>query len=287
MIRGSPQPTAAKRIAVFLGALFFAVGLFSQRLVSLAPGLTEIVFALGRGNALVGVTRFCDYPAEARRIGKIGGYLDFSLEALIALAPDIVVAYPEHVGKLHRLPKNVRVITVRHESLSDLFQSIFAIGRALEAESEAAQLVRSISSKLQEVSRRVAGREKVRVLLIAGRSAGELKNMFIIGRSDFLNDLLVLGGGENAYKGDIPYPSISLETVILLDPDFIVEVSAHHERIADERIFALWHPYSMVTAVAKNQIRIIKDSFWLRPGPRVGQIAEALAGMLHAPGDRR
>jgi iron complex transport system substrate-binding protein len=276
-----PHPAHGWRAVVFLAVLLSAVGLFSQRVVSLAPGLTEIVFAVGRGDALVGVTRFCDYPAAAKRIEKIGGFLDFNMEALVALAPDIVLAYPEHAGKLRLLPERVRVVTVRHERLSDLLQSIMAIGRELGAENKAARLLQAMKSKLNEVSRRVAGRKKVRILCVAGRSAGELKNMFIIGKSDFLNDLMDVAGGTNAYTGDVAYPSISLETVIFLDPEFILELSAHHEGIPDEKIFALWRPYGMVAAVAKKQVRIIKDSFWLRPGPRVVLIAERLAGMLH------
>jgi len=268
---------------MFLAALLSAASLFSQRVVSLAPGLTEIVFAVGRGSALVGVTRFCDYPAAARRIARIGGLLDFNTEALVALAPDIVIAYPEHAGRLRFLPKRVHVVTVRHERLPDLMGSIPEIGRALGAEGEAKRLVHSMERKLEEVSRRVSGKKKVRVLCIAGRNPGELRNMFIIGRGDFLNDLMAVAGATNAYTGDVAYPSISLEAVIFLDPEVILEISAHYEGISDDKIFALWRPYGMVSAVAKKQVRIIKDSFWLRPGPRVGLIAEALAEMLHQP----
>jgi iron complex transport system substrate-binding protein len=274
----------SRRAAVFLAALLAAGNLLSQRVVSLAPGLTEIVFAIGRGDTLVGVTRFCDYPAAAQRIAKVGGFLDFNVEALVSLNPDIVVAYPEHAARLRRLPATVRVVTVRHGSLSDLLGSIPVIGRALGAEDGAARLVAAITNELKGISRQVAGNSKARVLIVAGRSRDELKNMFIIGRSDFLNDLLEVAGGENAYAGEVAYPSVSLETVIFLNPDFILEVSAHHEGIADESVRELWRPYTMVAAVAKQRLRIIHESFWLRPGPRVAQTAAALARLLHDEG---
>ncbi len=180
--------------------------------------MTEIVFAIGRGGSLVGVTKFCDYPEAAREIEKIGGFLDVSMEVLIALAPDIVLAYPEHAGRLKSLPPQVRVVTVRHDRLSELLRSIEEIGRALNGEKEARRLLAATRDRLRRVARRVKGKRKVSTLCIAGRNADELKNMFIIGRNDFLNDLLEIAGGTNAYHGDIDYPNISLESVIALGP---------------------------------------------------------------------
>lgn len=284
--RFSP-PGAQGKVLAFLILSLSAAGIFSQKVVSLAPGVTEIVFALGRGDKLVGVTKFCDYPAAANKIGKIGGFLDINMEVLVALAPDIVITYPEHAEKLAFLQGRAKIITVRHRRLADLLQSILDIGRALHSETQARQLVNSLQNKMRAIASRVAGRKKIRTLLIAGRNADELKNMYIIGKKDFINDLLEIAGGTNAYAGDVDYPSISLETVIFLNPEFIFEISAHYEGIADERIFDLWIPYRMVEAVAKRQIRIIKDSFWLRPGPRVGQIAEELASVLARAGNRQ
>jgi iron complex transport system substrate-binding protein len=281
----SYRPPLFVKLRISLGILILflsAATIFPQRVVSLAPGLTEIVFALNRGNTLVGVTKFCDYPAAAKRIKKIGGFLDFNIEALISLAPDIIIMYPEHYEKMGPLKRNVRIVMVRHNRLTDLLRSVLEIGRALNAEVEAKQLVDSTQKKLQNISERVKGRRKVRTLFVAGRNFDELKNMYIIGKKDFINDLLEIAGGSNAYEGGINYPSISMESVIFLNPEYIFEISAHYERISDEKIFTLWEPYDMVQAVAKRQIKIIKDSFWLRPGPRVGLIAEELAGFFQA-----
>lgn len=251
---------------------------FPQRVVSLAPGLTEIVFALGKGGALVGVTKFCDYPSAAADIKKIGGFLDVNMEALISLHPDIILMYPEHYDKMGLLKQQARMVVVRHNRLADLLQSIFEIGRALNAKVAAEKLVTSIQNKLRNVSDRAKGRRKIRTIFIAGRNIAELKNMYIIGKNDFINDLLEIAGGTNAYGGGINYPSISIESVIFLNPEFIFEISAQYEGISDEKIFSLWKPYDMIQAVEKRQIKIIKNSFWLRPGPRVGLIADELAG---------
>ncbi len=279
----SPVARAAcnRKKAVFLALLFSAMAVFPQRVISLAPGLTEIVFAVGRGATLVGVTKFCDHPPEAREIEKVGGFLDVSMEALVALDPDIVIAYPEHAARMKSLPPRVRSVTVGHGRLSDLLASMLEIGRVLDGRKAAERLVGSIRQRLRRVSLRVRGKKPPRVLFIAGRNADELKNMFIIGNNDFLNDLLRVAGGVNAYRGKIAYPSISLETVIILDPEFIFEISSHYEGIADERIFALWRPLSMVSAVKAGRVRIIRDPSWLRPGPRVAGVAEELSRALH------
>lgn len=271
-----------RKRAVFLALLFSAMVVFSQRVVSLAPGLTEIVFAIGGGESLVGVTKFCDYPPAARQITKVGGFLDVSVEALVALDPDIVIAYPEHAARMKSLPARVRVLTVRHDRLRDLLESMREIGRVLGKEKAAERLVGSIQQRLRRVALRVRGKKRARVLFIAGRNADELKNMFIIGNNDFLNDLLQVAGGVNAYRGRIAYPSISLETVITIDPEFIFEISSHYEGIADERIFALWRPLFMVAAVSGERVRIIRDPSWLRPGPRVAGVAEELSRLLHS-----
>ena len=271
----------ARKQAVFLALLFSVMVVFPQRVVSLAPGLTEIVFAVGRGATLVGVTKFCDHPPAARTIEKVGGFLDVSLEALVALEPDIVIAYPEHAARMKSLPTRVRLVTVGHDRLSDLLAAMLEIGRMLDNEKAAENLVRSIRQRLRRVALRVRGEKRPRVLFIAGRNADELKNMFIIGNNDFLNDLLQAAGGVNAYRGNIAYPSISLETVIALDPEFIFEISSHYEGIADERIFALWRPLSMVSAVSNGRVRIVRNPSWLRPGPRVAGVAEELSRALH------
>jgi iron complex transport system substrate-binding protein len=246
----------------------------------MAPAITEIVFALGKGDTLVGVTKFCDYPSGAQKIAKIGGFLDVNMESLLALAPEIIISYPEQYAKVKFLRSRTIVLVVKHQSLSDLFNSIFAIGRVLHVEYRAEDMVLAMQKKIATIAAHVGGGKKVRALIIAGRNADELKNMYIIGKNDFLNDLLEIAGGVNAYQGAINYPNISMEAVIFLNPDVILEISAHYEGITDEKVFKLWAPFKMLLAVQNKQIKIIKQSFWLRPGSRIVLIAEELARLF-------
>lgn len=269
-----------RKSALFFIFFTFANLVFSQRVVSMAPAITEIVFALGKGSSLVGVTKFCDYPSAALKIAKVGGFLDVNLEVLLALAPDIVIAYPEHQSQLKLLESRASLLVVGHRTLSDLYASIAAIGSILNAELAANEMVLDMKNKLAAVAAKTGGGKKSRVLIIAGRNADELKNMHIVGKKDFLNELVEIAGGVNAYQGEVNYPNISLETVLFLNPDFIIEISAFYEGIRDEKIFALWRPFAMLQAVQNKRIIIIKESFWLRPGSRVVRIATALAGII-------
>jgi len=271
-----------KTMKLFFFAVIFTFAdlVISQRVISLAPAITEIVFDLGKGETLVGVTKFCDYPPAAMKIAKIGGLLDMNMEAFLALAPEIVIAYPEQNAKLRSLRLPLQILVVKHQCLADLFDSIFAIGSALHAERNAKNMVLAMKNKLAVIADNAGHRSKIRTLIVAGRNADELKNMYIIGKNDFLNELLEIAGGVNAYQGAINYPNISLEGVIFLNPDLIIEISAHYEGISDEKVFALWQPFTMIAAVRKRQIRIIKESFWLRPGSRVGLVAAEMAGIL-------
>jgi len=155
----------------------------------------------------------------------------------------------------------------------------------LHVDVRARALIQTIQKKLAAIAQSAGGGRKASALVIAGRNADELKNMYIIGNNDFLHDLLEIAGGINAYRGAINYPNISLETVILLNPDFIFEISAHYENISDAKVFELWRPFKMVRAVRNRHIKIIKQSFWLRPGPRVWLIAEELGRYFSAAND--
>lgn len=273
-----------QKAILFFGLLLFALAAFPQRVVSMAPAITEIVFALGKGGTLVGVTRFCDYPAPAMKIAKIGGLLDVNMEAILALNPEIIITYPEHHDKVKFLAARAQVLVVKHATLSDLFDSVSTIGAALHVARAAERMVFDMKSTLAAIAAKSSGKKKVRTLIIAGRNADELKNMYIVGKKDFLNELLEIAGGVNAYQGEVNYPNISMESVIFLNPDVILEISAFYEGISDDRVFTLWRPFSMLCAVQKGQIKIIKKSFWLRPGSRVGLIAAELAAILAPAG---
>ncbi len=252
----------------------------AAKIVSLAPAVTEIIFALGQEKHIVGCTQFCDYPEAAKRLPRVGGKLDLNLEILIAVKPDIIFLYPSYYEQVKVLKDRAKLVVVNHTDLKGLYESIEIISRELGVETRGAALLAGIENTLTGIRQKAAGKKRAGTLLIAGRSSDQLRNMYIIGRKDFLNDLLEIAGGTNAYSGNIDYPNISLESVVAMNPDYIIELSAFYEQIDEKKVLALWDKYRVIAAVKNKKIKIIKDNVWLRPGPRVGQIAQQLYEMF-------
>ena len=265
----------------FLFALLIVVPLFSQRVVTLAPAITEIVYALGKGDQIVGNTRFCDFPAAAQKIPKVGGLTDFNLEILVSLKPDLVILYPELYEKVKFLKFRSTFVIVNHVSLSDLFSSIHAIAESLNVPNNGQKLIGTIQEQLNAVKLLAAGGKRVNTLLIAGRDRGDLRNIYIVGKKDYLNEILEFAGGRNVYQGKIAYPSVSIESIVWFNPDWIIELSATFESIGETEVLNLWRRYRLFRAVQGNHVYFVRENYWLRPGPRVGMIAESLYRLFH------
>ena len=212
-------------LRILITILVLNFNLQARRIITLAPALTEIVFALGDGEQLVGNTRFCDFPPEAKTIAKVGGLMDLNVEMIIDLKPDIVILYPESLDKIKILQNKIELLVVRHNTLDHITQSIISISRMLGKEKKATHLVSGIRETLHKIQNRARTYKKKRTLLIAGRNPDQLRNMTIIGKKDFLNTVLEIAGGVNAYSGNIDYPSISIESIFSMNPDHIIEFS--------------------------------------------------------------
>jgi len=141
-------------------------------------------------------------------------------------------------------------------------------------------LVNTIKSTLKKIRNRTKNGVKLKTLLIAGRNPDQLNNIYIIGKKDFLNEILEISGGVNAYEGDIPYPNISIESVVKMNPDFIIELSTSNPGLNQEKMINLWQRFDLINAVKNNRILFIKENFWIRPGPRVGEIAKTLYNLF-------
>jgi len=267
-------------IIIFLVLVFSVVSLHAERIVTMAPALTEIVFALGKGDEIVGNTKFCNFPEEAKTIRRVGGLLDINLEILISLKPDVIVLYPENRAKLKILEGKAKLVVVSHTSLADVLDGISTISKALNVEQKGTELISNIKRRLDGLRQKNAGKKREKVLLIIGRNPDKLTNMFIIGKGDFLNDLLQAVGAVNAYDGGINYPSISVESVVAMNPDVIIELSAFNEGIDEAKVFGLWERFSFISAVKDRKIFIITDDLWLIPGPRVAEIAEKMHHLI-------
>jgi iron complex transport system substrate-binding protein len=250
------------------------------RIISTSPATTELLFALGLGDKVVGVTRFCDYPLEAKVLPKIGGFSDLSLESIVALRPDMVVGARNGsnraaVEKLESLGIETRFPP--DTSLEESFRAMQEIGTAVGAAEKAASLVGNIQRRLVTLRTEAAAKgKKPKVLLVLG-----WKPLIVAGPSSFLGALLVDAGAENIVaEGSVAYPSYALESVLQHAPEVIVDASmTEAESQAD--VIERWKSFSTLPAVQQQRIYPAPSAALLRPGPRIAEGLEALILLIH------
>lgn len=256
-----------------------------RRVVSLAPSATEVLFALGAGPRVVGVTRYCQTPPEAKALPKIGGFTDPSLEAVLALRPDLVVAAPSAgnqkvVGRLVEL--GVPVLVVPGTTLADAFTALDLVGRAVGREPEAAAVAARMRAELDAVARQVAGRPPPRVLLLYDRHP-----LVAAGPGSFGDELVRLAGGVNVCAGSrVPYPTLSMEAVLAWAPEVILDSSMGGSRDGAEAqrdAAAEFSRFPSLPAVARGRVRVLPGGGLMRPGPSVGADVRRVAALLHPP----
>ena len=278
----SPNPSVDSRRAGSDSAV--------RRIVSLAPNITEMLFALGLGDRVVGVTEFCNYPPEALRLPKVGGYANPNAEAILALRPDLVVATP-NVGNRAFVERvmavGARVEVVQARNVEEIFPAIETIAKAAGVEAAGRDLIARIHADLARQTARVAGSPRRRTLFCL-----QTEPLVVAGRGSYPGDLVELAGGENMVPASAgAYPSYSLEAVIAAAPETIIQslMDTRAGTTGAKSLLAYWRRFGSIPAVAKRQVFTIPGDVVLRPGPRVAQGVAALIALIHpeAPGGEK
>ena len=249
-----------------------------QRIVSLAPNITEMLFALGLGERVVAVTSYCDFPPEATTREKIGDTLQPNLERIIALRPDLVVV--STASQVERLTRQldqlgIPVYVTNPRTVRDMLRSIRYLGEATGAATQGQALATALEERIRRVEARVTGRPKPRVLFVL-----QLGPLITVGRETFINDLITLAGGESI-SGDqtSEYPQFSYETAVARAPEIIIAPLLHGSGAIDEA--ELRRAFATTPAVRKERIVRINPDLTSRPGPRLIDGLEQLAEALH------
>jgi len=251
-----------------------------DRVVSLAPNLTEIVYSLGDGNHLAGDTDFCDYPAEATQKPHVGGPVNPNLEEIVALMPDLVLATKsinrrETVNALDHIGLPVYVTNDPH-SVEEMIASVEHLGSALGLEKSAATLVENLRGRLSDLDRRLAGAAPRRVLFVVWTDP-----LISVGRETFIADALRRAGGRSVVETKAEWPHVSLEEIVRLQPEVLVFASAHagdtQRDIDSLRARPGW---KNLAAVQHGNIVVVSDAI-NRPAPRMVEAIERLARALH------
>lgn len=256
-----------------------------QRIVSFKPNLTEIVFALGAGDRVVGVTEWCRYPEEAAKREKLGGLGTLNLERLAQIKPDLFLA-AESMGDLcDRVERlGIRTLRVRDLGIEDVDAGVAVIGKALGLEAAADDLRRRMREKLDALAKRLEGAPAVKTLFVLERQPGTVLDISVVGPNNVIDSLIRLGGGQNIFADlPLPYPKASKEEILARDPEYILDFSVHgySQGGDDAKEKAAWAALPTLRAVREGKIVIMPSGFDLSPGPRMPAIAEAFARILH------
>lgn len=257
-----------------------------ERIVSLAPNATEILYTLGLGNRVVGVTRYCDYPTSATQKTKVGGYFDPSYETILTLKPDLVILVDSHDEAMERLESlGLKTLTIPHKTLDDIRQAVEILARRCGADEKARDLLEKMEQKERAIRQAVEGKKRPKVLICIGRDTKSktLEGMYVAGQDGFYNRLIEAAGGVNAYRQNTPFPQLSAESVIQLNPDVIIDLVSHFnpETNPTSKIEKQWSQLKTVRAVQEGRVHAIVSEYALRPGPRYVLFLEELARLLH------
>lgn len=256
-----------------------------QRIISLVPALTEMLFAIGAGPQVVGVSSYDTFPPEAAARPKVGALLDPDVERIFSLTPDLVITYGSQSDLRRQLERAaIPMFDYRHAGLADIFTTLRALGRATGHDAEAGRLAADIERRLDAVKARTAAAPAPRTLLVFGREPGSLRNMYVSGGKGFLHDMLTVAGGVNVFA-DVARESVQATTELILAraPDVIIEVR-EGPALADADVRARtadWDRLAAVPAVKARRVHIVSGTGLVVPGPRVASAVERLAGVLH------
>jgi len=266
----SPQPQAPTR---------------PHRIISVVPAVTEMLFAIGAGNEVVGVSSFDHYPPAVETRPRVGALIDPDFEKILSLRPDLVIVYGTQTDFKLRLERaHIPMFSYVHAGLADVMTTIRALGARVGRGDEANREADRITSALEAIRASSAGKARPRTALVFNRDAGSLRGIFVAGGTGFLNDMLDVAGGSNVFA-DVHQSSVqaSTETLIARAPEVILELRANEgwsaERVRQE--LDVWKGLPALPAVRSGRVRILTDDRLLVPGPRVAEAVRLMADAIN------
>ena len=257
----------------------------SQRVISTSPAITEILFAIGAGDRVVGVTDFCNYPKEACRLPSIGGPLNPSTETWITLKPDLIIIQEDSEviqknAKIFEIPS----LTVSVNNLNNILNSIQIIADSLHMPQAGHQLAIKIKTKIEGYRTHLKKIKPRQVLMLLSDTNDPSRDLYAVGRDTFLNELLTIAGGENVLPDTMArYPKVSKEYIIAKSPEIIIEVGPKSNLSKEETLARkkTWGKFSTLRAVKDDKLYFIGADYILIPGPRLLNILDDFTRTIH------
>lgn len=250
-----------------------------ERIVSLAPSLTEILFFLGLGDRVAGVTRFSSYPPEATRKPKVGSYINLNIEKIISLNPDLVIGTVDGnesstIGMLEEA--GLRVFIVDPRNVGQVIETVDKLGRLCGVNEKAAALSRMLQTRVDHILEKTGMRKKPLVFLQIN-----LRPIITVNRHTYHHDLIQLAGGVNMTRNEfLNYPRISLEEVLRRKPEVIL-ISSMERGGMFAKARTEWMKWTSIPAVRQGRVHLIDSDLIDRPSPRIVTGLEDMARLIH------
>jgi len=247
-----------------------------HRIVTLGPNATEILFALGVGDHVVGVSRYDDYPPAVASLPRVGGLLDPSFEAIVALRPDAVLGSrgPMNRAVLARLESlGVRTLFPQVETLADIRAAITSVAAFVGVPERGRAVVADLDEAIARQRERSRTVDRPGVLAVFGQ-----RPIVVAGPHSFADELITLGGGRNVVRDGPTWPMVSIETVVSLAPDIVLDLG---QMEAGPSLADGWSERVAIPAVRNRRVVRINDPVVLRPGPRVAIAAQRYFDAIH------
>ena len=272
---------------IFVPSFVFFVSAFQtpQRIVSLVPAVTEMLFAIGAGPQVVAVSTYDREPPEVRTLPRVGALLDPDVERILSIRPDLVITYGSQTDLQQQLRRaSIPIFDYRHAGLADITSTMRRLGTVTGHAREAEEQAGRIEQRIAAIRAKAERQPKPRTLLVFGRERGALRNIYASGGRGFLHDMLEAAGGENVFA-DVDRESVQATTELILAraPDVILEVrSADIESEAEAaRESQSWAPLASVPAVRTQRVVVLTGQGLTVPGPRVAEVVERMYRTLH------
>ena len=256
-----------------------------KRIISLVPAVTEMLFAVGAGDAVVGVSNFDRYPPAVTSRPKVGALIDPDFERILSLKPDLVVVFGTQSDLISRFDRlKIPMFSYTDEGVADITNTVERLGARVGHADEGRREAARMRTEMDDVRRAVAGQTRPRTALVFGRELGSLRGVWASGGIGFMHDLLEIAGGTDVFN-DVKRKSIQATSEILLSraPDAILEAYPSEgwtpARVAEET--KVWLALPTLPAVRSNRVYILADDSLVIPGPRVTIAARLMAKTLH------
>lgn len=255
-----------------------------HRIICASPVMTEIIFALGCGDRIVGISEYTTYPKEALELPVIGTAITPNKERLLTLEPDIIIGQGKQATLVNycKLYK-IRCISLDMDNMNDVYTSIQIIADILQESECGKKLVKNIQQQISDIKSQIENSPARKVLFLFGRQPGDLTGLTTIGPGSFLDELITVAGGSNIFhdaKG--PYPQISKESLVMRAPEIIMELHpAGISKKNSEKLYSDWSRLPPMPATKNGNIYYMTNNYLLIPGPRMGMTVKRFAKTIH------